>query len=316
METKIYKSKVLTVGIILITIVFNTFAQQDPLNTQYIFNTQSINPAYAGTWETVGFTVLAGQQWNGFDEAPQSYIFSIQAPLSNKKTGLGLNIINDKIGFDKRFCVFGDYSYLIEVGRNSNLRLGVKGGFTNYSNHSNHNLLKSADVTSESNNTSEKTMLNAGAGIFLYNSNYYVGFSVPDVLNNRLINDLDNSNFSYENQPYYLMSGLVLNLGSNLIFKPSTMAFATFASNTSRKAEINLAANFLLKEKLWFGAMVGTYNGYGFMAQWIFKGNLRLGYAYDTIASNSNIQKNSSHKLMLSYELATLKNSLGTLRYF
>ena len=316
MDTNIYKLKALALGIIIIaTAGLTSNAQQEQLNTQYMFNTQSINPAYAGTWESAGFTILTGQQWGGFEGAPQSYSFSLQAPLSNKKSGLGLNIVNDKVGFEKRFCTFGDYSYLIKVNKTTNLRLGIKGGFSHYSGYDN-NLLKSEQIIPEQQERNTRSMLNAGAGAFLYNKKYYVGFSVPKIISNKYEDDVENFALDNENQQYYLMSGFIVNMGRNLIFKPTTMAIATLASNSGRPAEINLAANFLVKEKLWFGAMFRTNNTYGFMAQWIFNRNLRLGYAYDMTASNLSIQQNSSHNLMVSYELASLTNNFASLRYF
>ena len=119
-------------GILLIVAASLTSnAQQDPMYTQYMFNTQSINPAYAGTWESLSFMVLARQQWVGLDGAPQTYTFSMQAPLKNERVALGLNLISDKVGLEKRFYMFADYSYLIPVSEKSNLRLGLKGGFTN-----------------------------------------------------------------------------------------------------------------------------------------------------------------------------------------
>ena len=42
--------------ILLSGYIVNT--QQEPTYT-YMFNTQAINPAYAGSWETIGFMVLA-----------------------------------------------------------------------------------------------------------------------------------------------------------------------------------------------------------------------------------------------------------------
>ena len=87
-------------GILLIVSAsLTSSAQQDPMYTQYMFNTQTINPAYAGTWESVGFMVLGRHQWTGFDGAPETYTFSMQAPLKNERVALGANIISDKIGF-------------------------------------------------------------------------------------------------------------------------------------------------------------------------------------------------------------------------
>ncbi|MBN2774431.1 MAG: type IX secretion system membrane protein PorP/SprF, partial [Prolixibacteraceae bacterium] len=82
-------------GFVILLIVVSGFtsnAQQDPMYTQYMFNTQTINPAYAGTWEALSFMVLGRQQWAGLDGAPQTYTFSMQAPLKNERVALGLNL--------------------------------------------------------------------------------------------------------------------------------------------------------------------------------------------------------------------------------
>src|SRR5210317_1001789 len=82
-------------GILALVIAsFTSNAQQDPMYTQYMFNTQTINPAYAGTWEAVGFMLLGRNQWTGFDGAPETYSFSVQAPLKNERVALGLNLIS------------------------------------------------------------------------------------------------------------------------------------------------------------------------------------------------------------------------------
>jgi len=315
MGTKFFNIKALSV---LVIVCINLFAsaQQDPLYSQYVFNKQVINPAYAGTWESVGFTVMARQNYENFDLAPQTFTVSMQAPLTNKKTGVGLNIIHEKIGFEKRFCAFGDYSYLTKLNGKTNLRLGIKGGFTNYSSYSNEHLLKSDAIDPFNGQQIKQSMINVGAGAFLYSSKYYVGFSVPKILNNKFEEAYDGFALSCEHQHYYLMSGLIINLGRNLLFKPATLAKATFTTETGSPAEINITANFLIKERLWLGAMYRTTDSFGFMAQWLVTGNLRLGYIHDTIASNIDNQYSGSHEIMVSYELASLRNSFGTPRYF
>jgi len=302
--------------IIFVFTTLNSKAQEDPLYSQYIFNKQVINPAYAGTWESVGFSVLARQHYEGYDESPQTFNVSIQAPLSNNKIGVGLNVIHEKIGFEKRFCAFGDYSYLTKINRTTNLRFGIKAGFTNYSSYSNAYLLKSEDLEPVYGDNIKESMINVGAGAFLYSDKYYVGFSVPKILNNQF--DENNSGFlmECEHQHYYLMSGLVINLGRNLKFKPATLAKATFTSDNGTPAEIDITANFLIRDKLWLGAMYRTTDAFGFMAQWIVTGNLRLGYVHDFMATNMDNQYHGSHEVMVSYELASLRNTFGTPRYF
>jgi len=110
-------------------------AQQDPMFTQYNFNIQSINPAYAGTWENAGFLVLGRHQWVGMSGAPTTYTLSFQTPVQSQNFALGMNVIADKIGLEKRLGANIDYSYRLKITDNTNLRFGIKGGFTTYTNN-------------------------------------------------------------------------------------------------------------------------------------------------------------------------------------
>lgn len=316
---KIKSNIIKGLGILLIVAASLTSnAQQDPMYTQYMFNTQTINPAYAGTWEALSFMVLARQQWVGLDGAPQTYSFSMQAPLKNERVALGLNLISDKVGIEKRFYMFADYSYLVKIKEKTNLRLGLKGGFTTYNNDLNAYQTYDKGLTDPSFQgvINNKFMPNFGVGAFLYNKKYYVGFSIPKIINNKFDNDLDNYSVESEIRHYYLMAGLVFNLGENLKFKPTMLTKATFSSNTGAPVELDLTANFLIKEKIWLGAMYRTGDSFGFIAQWIFNKKLRIGYAYDITTTNLQNHNNGSHEVMVSYELRFLKEKIVSPRYF
>ncbi|MFW5831583.1 MAG: type IX secretion system membrane protein PorP/SprF [Prolixibacteraceae bacterium] len=317
MKFKLNISKAL--GILILVIAANvSFAQQDPMYTQYMFNTQTINPAYAGTWESVGFLVLARQQWSGFDGAPQTYTFSFQAPLKNERVALGLNVINDKTGLEKRFSVFGDYSYQIPIDFNTNLRFGLKAGFTNYSNNlAQYRLYPGEDMDplfqGEINN---KFMPNFGMGAFLYSKKYYVGFSVPKLVHNDFEDNLGNFSVQAEMRHYFLIAGTVHNLNEDLKFKPTMLTKATFGPESGSPVEVDLSANFLFKEKFWLGAMYRTGDSFGFLAQWIFDRKLRVGYSIDFSTTNLQNYNNGTHEIMVSYELKFLKEKFVSPRYF
>ena len=77
-----------------ITVVFG---QQDPHYTQYMYNQNIINPAYAGSKGTLSLSLLGRSQWIGFSGAPETFTLAIHSPIGDK-IGLGLSIIHDKIG--------------------------------------------------------------------------------------------------------------------------------------------------------------------------------------------------------------------------
>jgi type IX secretion system PorP/SprF family membrane protein len=304
-------------GILAIVLAaFTSNAQQDPMYTQYMFNQQTINPAYTGSWESLGFMVLGRNQWTGIDDAPQTYTFTVQAPLKNERVALGLNVINDKVGYEKRFYVFADYSYLVPLSEKTNLRFGLKGGFTNYShNLQDHNIIDPNDPSfvGEINSAFKP---NFGVGAFLYGKRAYLGFSIPKVVNSKYENNFENFSVEGELRHYFLTAGAVFDLGENIKFKPTALTKASFTKETGTPLQLDLTGNFLIKEKLWLGAMWRSGDSYGFIAQFLFAEKLRIGYAIDFSTSNLKNYNNGTHEVMVSYELKFKKEKVVSPRYF
>lgn len=304
-------------GILAIVLAaFTSKAQQDAMFTQYMFNTQAVNPAYAGTWESVGFLALGRHQWTGWDGAPETYTFALQAPLKNERVALGLDIISDKVGLEKRFYMFADYSYLVPVSEKTNLRLGLKGGFTNYSNNlSLYDIVDTGDpnFVGEIKNAFKP---NFGIGAFLYSKRAYVGFSIPKVVSTEFENDMESFSVEGELRHYFLIAGAVFDLGENIKFKPTMLTKASFTSETGSPVQFDMTGNFLIREKLWLGAMYRTGSSYGFIAQWIFDKKLRVGYAIDFSTNNMKNHNNGTHEVMVSYELRFKKEEVVSPRYF
>jgi len=300
--------------LVLVVAMNISFAQQDPMYTQYMFNTQTINPAYAGTWESIGFMALARQQWVGLEGAPKTYTFSFQAPLRNEKVALGLNVISDKVGLEKRFSLFADYSYLVKITEKTDLRLGLKGGFTNYSNNLQAYQLYPDGLTDPlfQGEIDTKFMPNFGVGAFLYNKNYYVGFSIPKIVHNDFKNNFNNYSVQAEMRHYFLIAGVVLDLNEWLAFKPTFLTKATVGA----PIEFDFSANFLIIERLWLGAMYRTGDSFGFIAQWVFDKKLRVGYAVDFTTTKLQNYHSGTHEIMVSYELKFLSEKFVSPRYF
>ena len=304
-------------GILVLLITANAgFAQQDPMYTQYFFNTQTINPAYAGSWQSLGFMALARHQWTGWDGAPRTYTFSMQAPMKNDNVGLGLNVISDNVFKEKRFGMWADYSYKVVFNQNTNLRMGLKAGFTNYSNDlTAYEIVDSNDPLFQG-DLENKFIPNFGAGLYLTNPYYYVGFSVPKLLHNDINEggDSNPNNFSIEAEfrHFYLHGGLLFNLSENLKFKPTFMGKAL----KGVPPQFDFTTNFLIMDRVWLGAMFRTNSAFGFIGQLILDNSLRIGYAYDFSTTKMQNYHSGSHEIMISYELRSLKELVVSPRYF
>ncbi|RWX00126.1 PorP/SprF family type IX secretion system membrane protein, partial [Flavobacterium cerinum] len=104
-------------------------AQQDPHYTQYMYNMNVINPAYAGSKENLSFGLLYRKQWVDIEDSPTTMTFSGSSPVG-KNVGLGLSVINDKIGPVEETNVYADFSYTLNLGGEHRLALGLKAGIT------------------------------------------------------------------------------------------------------------------------------------------------------------------------------------------
>jgi type IX secretion system PorP/SprF family membrane protein len=297
-------------GILVLVILANTaFAQQDPMYTQYFFNSQTINPAYAGTWETLGFTTLVRQQWAGWTGAPRTFTLSMQTPTNNEKVALGLNIISDVVYKEKRLGLWGDYSYKVRLSEKTNIRMGFKAGFINYTNNTtDYDLVNSNDPMFQM-DLNYKFLYNFGFGMFLHNPGYYLGFSIPKVIHNILKGD-DPGNFSVEAdfRHYYMEGGLIMSLNEDVKFKPAFMAKAVAGA----PVQLDVSANFIFGDRLSLGAMYRTIHDAGVIAQWMFDNNLRLGYAFDFSVSSMQNHHFGNHEVMVSYELGNKRASRRT----
>lgn len=298
-------------GLFLVMAAITVNAQQEPTYTQFMFNTQTVNPAYAGTWGTTGFMALAREQWTGIDNAPSTQTFTFQT-LHKEKVGLGLNVIMDKFGLEKRFSAFGDYSYLVKLDDELNLRMGLKFGFSSYSNNlSEYTVIDPNDPRFQG-EIQQNFMPNFGVGAFMYKDKYYLGLSVPKILQNNIENNYNNFSTQAEIRHLFLMGGYVFNLSDNLQFKPTFLGKITAGA----PAQVDFTTNFLIANRVWLGAMYRTGDAFGALAQWIISNKLRLGYSVDFTTSKLRGYQNGTHEVMISYEFSKIKEKVLATRYF
>jgi len=304
--------KYLTVALLLLALCAK--GQQDPMFTQYMFNIQSVNPAYAGMWEKIGFFSLIRRQYAGIDKAPLTEIFSFHTPIKNEYVGLGLNIINDQIGREKRLSIFADYSYKVILKPKLFLRLGLKFGFLNYNNNLNEYKLypdNEYDAAYQG-EIDLKFMPNFGVGGFLYTDNYYISLSVPKLIQNDFEANVNNYSSVAEARHMYLTGGYVFGLVDNIKFKPSMLVKATLGA----PVQIDFTANFLFKERFEVGIMFRTGDAFGFIAQWVFNSKLRAGYAIDFSTQEISRYANGTHEFIVSYDVDFYGRSYLRNRYF
>lgn len=294
---------------LLIALAPRVEAQQDPQYTQYMYNMNVLNPAYAGSREALSLGVLYRNQWSGFDGAPETFSFFAHSPVS-ERIGLGLSAVADQIGPVKEQNVYADVSYTLPLGGEHRLAFGVKAGLTFHDvGLIDLDLTDGGDEAFSSNVSS--TYPNIGAGFYYYTNKYYVSLSVPNMLSSVHL-DANGRSYGTETQHYFLTGGYVFDLSENTKLKPSVMLKSAFGAPVS--ADIN--ANVLLFDRLEVGASYRLEDSFSGLVNFAITPSLRVGYAYDSVLSDIRSTGPASHEVFVLFDVNFTKKVYKSPRFF
>ena len=304
--------KILLPALLMLLTFLDATAQQDPHYTQYMYNMNVINPAYAGSKENLSFGLLYRKQWIEIEDAPTTFSLSGSAPIG-KNVGLGLSVISDKIGPVEENNVYGDFSYTLNLGGEHRLALGLKAGVT-FQKIGLKSIVQPTLPDPNDGSFQEDTnnsKLNIGTGLFYYTNKYYVAFSIPNMLKSAHL-DYNGVKYGTEVQHYFLTGGYVFDLNPNLKFKPFAMVKSAFNAPTS----LDVSTNFLYVEKFEMGATYRLQDSFGVMVNYAVSPSLRIGYAYDHIVSDLKVTTPSSHEIILLFDVNFPKKISQSPRFF
>lgn len=292
------------------------YAQQDAQYTQYMYNTIVVNPAYAGSRDVMSIFALHRTQWVGLDGAPVTNSVSINTPINNSNVGLGVSIVNDKIGPSDENNISVDLSYFIPTSERYRLSFGVKAtvnllnvDFTKL------NIYNPSDPRF-ADNIDNKFSPNIGTGVYFHSDNTYFGLSIPYFLETNHFDKKANDNASTfiakERLHYYFIAGHVFDLSANVKFKPSILTKVVKGA----PLQLDFSGNFLINDKFTAGvayrwdAAVSALVGFQANDSWL------IGYSYDFDTTKLAKYNSGSHEIFLRYELFKKNNRLISPRFF
>ncbi|NTW32079.1 MAG: type IX secretion system membrane protein PorP/SprF [Bacteroidetes bacterium] len=312
------------INILLLLVSVSSFAQQDAMFNQYIFNELIINPAYAGTKGMLNINAIYSSQWTGFPGAPITQSLSLEGPAS-KTVGLGLHIINDHIGAQGQQGAFSSYSYKIKIDDVYKLSFGLAFGLSYFTIDGNKLTSDIQDDPAIPKTFKSKLLLDAKFGTFIYSEKFYTGFSVNNLLTS--IKESYDLLVPVQSKHVYLTSGYVFDINPKLKLKPSIF----FKTDFKAQSNFDISSNFLINYKLWLGASVKFgYNIFNnksldnslkhsaaiiFMTEYNITDKFIVGYAYTL--STSVLKKYPGHEFVIGYYFPQkIATKMVTPRYF
>lgn len=284
--------------IVFTLVAAGAFAQQDPLYAQYINNPMVINPGYAGLNNNFNTSIQYRNQWGGFEGNPTTFNFNSHVSLLDNKIGAGILVLQDQLGITKNTELQAAFSYKLPLDENNTFSFGMQAGVLNFRN--NFSDLNLSDPNDPAFIQSENiTKPNVGAGIVLKSEKYFMGLSIPRMLNTT-IND-GGQEFQLYNRTLYLFGSYVFYLNENIRLKPSTLLRGVAGS------PVSVDLNFLLtfNEKYSAGVFTRNFNTYGLQLQAKLGEKLKFGYIFEMPTNNSVGTAFTSHELFLGFTMPT-----------
>lgn len=314
------RKKLFTAILFLSLLATGVWAQQDAQYTQYMYNTMSVNPAYAGSRGQLSIAALYRSQWVGLDGAPKTQTLNLHSPIRNSKLGYGISIVNDNIGDGVVQETYFDavISYTLDVSQEGKLSFGLKAG-GNLLNLDFEGLRNFDNEPIQGNNIENQFSPNIGLGLYYHTNIFYAGISAPNLLESDYFDnsqrDANSVQFlSTERINFYFITGYVIDLNYNTKFKPALLTKMV----SGAPLQVDVSASFLFNEKFSVGAAYRWDAAFSALFGFQLSEQLMIGLAYDreTTELGSTAFNDGSFEVFLRFELIKSFNRLVSPRFF
>lgn len=309
-----FKGKMQWLFVLFLLGVASIYAQQDAQYTQYMYNTVSVNPAYAGSRGHLSIAGLYRNQWLGLDGAPETQTLNVHTPVGYRGVGLGLSIVNDKIGPTSETYFDVDFSYTIQTSDEGKLSFGLKASAhmldIRYSELDEYEVDPQLRSQQDIQN---KFSPNIGAGVYYHTNKFYAGISAPRMLETTHF-DSSSASTAKEQMNLYLITGYVWDLNPSLKFKP------TLLTKTVQGAplQVDLSANFMLNEKFIGGVAYRWDAAFSGLMGFMLSDQFMIGLAYDREISELGAAtfNDGSFEIILRYDFIRNIGNMKSPRFF
>ena len=285
------------------------YAQQKVQFTQYMFNGLVLNPAMAGTDEAPSLTFLNKSQWANVEGAPTTQTLSAQTPIPNKKLGLGITFVNDKIGVHKNQFVQASFAYHLPVTKKSFLSLGVQAG-AEFHKSDYASIVGNQNIDPQLlNNNLSYQAFNIGAGIFYKSSKFEVGISAPSLIPTKY-QYYDSITINWTQAQYFSFLRYRIKLNSSLELQPSVLI--KYMKGVPISYDINAA--LVIKKVLTLALAYRKMESIDFLMNAKITTKLHLGFGYDYGIGEVSRNSGGSFELMANYIFKNTKSQIASPR--
>lgn len=299
--------RILTLLLILIA-GLNVQAQQWPLYSQYMFNQFILNPAVAGSDERIPIVATVRRQWLGIKDAPVTQSISAHA-YTGKYVGIGINFFNEVAGPSRRtgMSFSAARHFMINKSNDTWLSFGLSGMFYQFGFDPSKLHFDQPDDPVITTAAISKFIPDASAGLYLYNSQYFVGFSSQHLFQTSVnLFDIADRNYSPASRMFFLTAGYDFVVNNNLSIQPSILVRKVFAApyQIDLNVKATIANHFTLGASYRSSDAVVAIVGVNIP-------NVFLGYSYDITLNPLKSYSKGTHEIYLIVKMDNILHKNG-----
>ncbi len=305
--------------IILLSLATISRGQQDAVNSQFVMNKMFINPGYTGYKEQAMLTAMHRMQWVGFKGAPMTQTLSFDTPLKKNQIAVGGILTHDKAGPLSRIGATGTFAYRMRLSNRATLSWGAQASVDVYQMNLTDLTLSSDSYGLQDDafmyNTKGLVLPNIGFGAYYFKKDHFIGLSCPKMLRPKLEkkNAPAYSLLDGRSEPtIYMFGGKQFKINKDIQIIASMLARAEWNSPMS----IGLYANAIYMKNFNFGLFYHLRETGGFMFQWQFDKQIKVGYSFDIPMNELSRYTYGSHEIAVNYALSSSKKRIVYPRYF
>jgi type IX secretion system PorP/SprF family membrane protein len=287
----------------------SSMGQQKVQFTQYMFNPLVINPAYAGADGPLALNFINRTQWAGVENAPVTQTLSAHSLFKKEHIGIGLTLVNDKIGVHNNFSLMTNYAYHLTVGSNARISMGVQGGI--HRTTSDYASLMTPNNYDPKLSTSpvRESYFDFGFGFYFRNERWNIGVSCPELVP-RSISVNDSSSFKLNRTNTFLLTRYRVPLSETIEVEPGILL--KYLNGVDMSFDLNI--NLIYRKVLTTGLSYRKKESIDFLFKAQLTPQLQFGYAYDHPVGYIDRISNGSHELMVQYVFKFVENNVSSPR--
>lgn len=298
------------ISILLLSCVLKVSSNLDPLYTQFMTNPFLINPALAGTYPYYQIIANSRLQWVGFNDAPITNVISMFGPTVNQPMGLGGYIMHDATGPTSRTSINFSYAYNYAIAEDLKISMGLSVGMFQYKIDGSRKVGDNGDPIYNG-ETFTQFGPDATIGLYLFSSTYHGGFSVTNLLGNKLKigEDTAMTGLSRLTRHFYLHGGYKYMVSREFSIEPTIILRKTVA--IPLQVDFNVRVWYGKRQwertKIWAGVSFRSRDAVTILLGFVYQRKIEIGYSYDIGINKMRSYHGGTHEIMIGFKFNDIK---------